>query len=415
MLEEIIRRPHVRRRLERNLLAELIVDYVGHLTRRGHTQNVIRAYVAAVEHFGCWLQRTDRTAAALDATTVKEFLTRHLPRCRCRERRPCGLIGVRAALHQLLRVSPCFPGTIVAVAPVDVAVSAFDLHLRQTCGLAPASRLYFTRYVRELLRERFASGPVRPETLTLGDISAFVTARAVHLVPGSALTVVTAMRSFLRYLQLCGLATANWVDGLPRVAHWRLAAIPDVLSDGQLRDLLAAFNRTTASGRRDYAIAVCFTHLALRAGEVARVALDDIEWRSRVLTVAAGKGRHADQLPLPSHVVAALADYLRHGRPTTNSRAVFVHHRAPLGTPLGVSGVRCAIRQAYARAGFDPRLTGTHVLRHTAATHLLRAGASMKQIADVLRHRSLDTSAIYAKVDREALSGVALPWPEVRP
>lgn len=414
MLEEIIRKPHVRRRLERNLLAELIVEYVGHLTRRGHTENVIRAYVAAVEHFGCWLRRAGRTASALDATTVTVFLARHLPRCRCHGRRSRRLIVVRAALHQLLRISSC-AATTVAVTPVDAAVSAFDLHLQQTCGLAPATRLYVTRYVRELLHARFASGAVRLETLTLRDITSFVTARAAHLAPGSTLTVVTAMRSFLRYLQLSGIAPASWVDGVPRVARWRLAAIPDVLSDGQLRDLLAAFDRATASGLRDYAIAVCFTHLALRVGEVARIALDDIEWRSRVLTVAAGKGRHADRLPLPSHVVAALADYLRHGRPTTSARAVFVHHRAPLGTPLGVSGVRSAMRQAYARAHFDPRMTGTHVLRHTAATHLLRAGASMKQIADVLRHRSLDTSAIYAKVDRVALSGVALPWPEVRP
>lgn len=414
MLEEIIRKPHVRRHLEGNLLAELIVAYVRHLKRRGHTESVIRAYLSAVEHFGCWLRRSRRTAVALDATTVSEFLTRHLPRCRCPGRRPRRLIVVRAALHQLLRVSLCPSATTIAATPVDAAVSAFDLHLQQTCGLAPATRLYFTRYVLELLRDRFASGPVELEKLTLDDITSFVTARAVHLVPGSTLTVVVAIRGFLRYLQLRGIAAAHWIDGLPRVASWRLASIPDVLSDGQLRDLLGVFDRATATGRRDYAIAVCFTHLALRAGEVARISLDDIEWRSRVLTVAAGKGRHSDRLPLPSHVVTALSDYLRHARPTTGERRVFVHHRAPLGTPLGVSGVRGAMRRAYARAGFDPRMTGTHVLRHTAATHLLRAGASMKQIADVLRHRSLDTSAIYAKVDRAALSGVALPWPEVR-
>lgn len=415
MFEEISRKPHVRRRLEANLLAELIVEYVEHLIGRGHTENVIRAYVSAVEHFGFWLRRTGQAPSAIDATTVTAFMTRHLPWCRCPGRRPRQLIVVRAALHQLLRISPCPSAAIMAATPVDAAVAEFDLHLLQTCGLAPATRHYFTRYVRELLRERFDRGPVLLESLTLDDITSFVTARAVHLVPGSTLTVIVAIRSFLRYLQLRGLATAHWADGLPRVACWRLAEIPDVLNDRQIHDLLDAFDRATGRGRRDYAIAVCFTHLALRAGEVARISLDDIEWRSRVLTVAAGKGRCADRLPLPTHVLAALADYVRHGRPTTNARAVFVHHRAPVGTPLGVSGVRSAMRQAYARAGFDPRVTGTHVLRHTAATHLLRAGASMKQVADVLRHRSLDTSAIYAKVDHPALSSVVLPWPEVRP
>ena len=117
----------------------------------------------------------------------------------------------------------------------------------------------------------------------------------------------------------------------------------------------------------------------------------------------------------PARVAAALAAYLRHGRPPTSSRVIFVHHRAPRGQPLGPSGVRCAVRTAYGHAGLGTRLTGTHALRHTAATRMLRAGASLKEIADVLRHRSLDTSAIYAKVDREALTEVALPWPQGRP
>jgi integrase/recombinase XerD len=155
--------------------------------------------------------------------------------------------------------------------------------------------------------------------------------------------------------------------------------------------------------------------LALRAGEVAAITLDDIDWRAGTLAIRTGKTRRGTRLPVPAQVAVALADYLRRGRPKTTERAVFVHHRAPRGAGGEASLIRIAVRRAYARAGLDPRLTGTHVLRHTAATRLLRTGASMKEIADVLRHRSLNTSAIYAKVDRTALQAVALAWPEVQP
>jgi integrase len=187
------------------------------------------------------------------------------------------------------------------------------------------------------------------------------------------------------------------------------------LSDTELAAFLVAFDRTTDLGRRDYAIAVCLVVLGLRAGEVAAITLDDIDWRASTLAIPTSKGRRGTRMPLPAQVATALADYLRRGRPPTDERAVFVHHRAPRGARGGASLIRIAVRRAYARAGLDPRLTGTHVLRHTAATRLLRAGASMKEIADVLRHRSLDTSAIYTKVDRIALQGVALAWPEVQP
>jgi hypothetical protein len=162
-----------------------------------------------------------------------------------------------------------------------------------------------------------------------------------------------------------------------------------------------------------YAIALCFTALGLRAGEVARLTLDDVDGRAGRLTLAPGKTRRAHQLPLPAPLAAALVAYLQHGRPPTRSRVLFVHHRAQRGQPLGPSGVRVAVRGGYARAGLGTRFTGTHVLRHTAATRMLRAGVPLKEIADVLGHRSLDTSAIYAKVDLDALTAVALPWTEV--
>jgi integrase/recombinase XerD len=226
--------------------------------------------------------------------------------------------------------------------------------------------------------------------------------------------IATAVRSFLRYRQFLGIGDVRAVAAVPRAAQWRLARLPRVLTETELAAFLAAFDRTTAIGRRGYAIALCFTALGLRVGEAARLTLDDIDWRAGLVTLAPGKTRRASQLPLPATVAAALADYLRHGRPVTPSRVLFVHHRAPCGQPLGPSGVRVAVRYAYARAGLGTRFTGTHVLRHTAATRMLRAGVPLKEIADVLRHRSLDTSTIYTKVDLSALTAVALPWPAVQ-
>jgi integrase len=238
--------------------------------------------------------------------------------------------------------------------------------------------------------------------------------RGKALTPSSTNSVVNAIRSFIRYLQLRGIGSSAWVAAVPRAAVWRLAQVPEVLTDEEVSAFLAAFDRTCAHGRRDYAIAVCLLDLGLRAGEVADLTLADVDWRAGTLTIAAGKSRRASKVPLPARVARALADYLRHGRPETSDRALFVHHRPPRGRRIGPAVVRSAVRLAYARAGLDSRLTGTHVLRHTAATRMLRAGVSMKEIADVLRHRSLDASAIYTKVDLPELAAVALPWPKVR-
>lgn len=413
MLDRYFHSRRVRRRVALNPLAKQLAALAEHLERRGHTATVIQSYIQAAEHFGHWLQRSGRTADDVDAELIRTFLTQHLPRCRCPAPHSRTVATLRAALHQLALVMQTHRAAAPST-PIDSVATAFDSHLVTTCGLAAPTRLSYGRFVREFLAARYGTGPIDLMALEPADVTAYVTARAARLAPASANVIAIAMRSFLRYLRLLGIGDARWLAAVPRAAQWRLATLPSVLTEGELSAFLAAFDRTTATGRRGYAIGLCFTELGLRVGEVARLALDDIDWRAGLLTLAPGKTRRASQLPLQTKLARSLADYLRHGRPPTASRVIFVHHRAPLGTPLGPSGVRCAVRAAYARAGLDARWTGTHVLRHTAATRMLRAGVSLKEIADVLRHRSLDTSAIYAKVDRAALSDVALRWPGVQ-
>jgi integrase/recombinase XerD len=417
MIERFFRKAHVRRRLQEGPLASVVRDYLGRLEERGYGRRTIHQYVQASEHFGRWLMRSGRTLARADATVVEEFLTRHLPRCQCPTPRSRTRHGVRAALRQLLAAIGVDQRPLPQASTrdaIDTVVDDFERHLTDTCGAAAATRRYYLREVRAFLGKQFSDGPVDLASVTAATAREFVTMRGKTLSPASTNVVVTAVRSFGRYLQLRGITVA-WTAAVPRAADWRLARVPRVLTDDEVDALLASFDRTRPQGRRDYAIAQCLLGLGLRASEVAGLRLADVDWRAGIITQHAGKTRRGSSLPLPASVARALSDYLRYGRPRTSDRALFVHHRPPRGRRIGPAVVRSAMRLAYARAGLDPELTGTHVLRHTAATRLLRAGVSMKEIADVLGHRSLDTSAIYAKVDLPALAAVALPWPGVQP
>jgi integrase len=221
-----------------------------------------------------------------------------------------------------------------------------------------------------------------------------------------------AVRSYLRFR---AVQHADPVESLlaavPLAAHWRLATLPDYLEAHEIAALMAAFDRRRPQQQRDYAIVRCLVDLGLRSSEVAALRLDDIDWKNGTLTIRVGKAQRADVLPLPSITGHAIAEYLRKARPVTESRAVFVRHRAPLDLPVDASVIRSVIRQAATRSGLTDRLHGPHRLRHSAATRMLQGGASLKEIADVLRHRSLDTTAIYAKVDVPRLAAIAQPWP----
>jgi site-specific recombinase XerD len=201
-------------------------------------------------------------------------------------------------------------------------------------------------------------------------------------------------------------------QAVPTVRDTRRATLPKALAPTQLRQLLAAVDPSSPVGRRDRAMLVCLASLGLRAKEVAELSLDAIDWRAGTLTVATSKTRRAHRLPLPTPVGRAIATYLRSGRPRTTVRRVFVRHLAPIGAPLTSTVVIGAVRRAFLRSGLDVASRGAHTLRHTAATAMVRAGVSLKAVADVLGHRSLDTTALYTKVDLPRLRDVARPWPE---
>lgn len=381
--------------------------YEATLRARRLASTTVARYLQVVAHFVEW--RT--TSAPPTAAAVSTFLSAHLPGCTCACPGRRAVTENRAALRLWLRATGAAPPSPPPSTPVDIEVAAYDRYLRDVCGAAVQTRVRRTRHVRACLTRVFGDQPicydaVRPSTLT-----AFVTTRAQQVRPVTAGAIASDLRSYLRYLALCGVAVAGLAEALPRVAQWRLASVPKHLTAPDLTRFLAAFDRATPRSCRDYAMALCLVTWGLRACEVAGLRLADIDWRSATVTIRATKTQRARVMPLPPALGEALARYLR-VRPSTTSDRVFVRIRVLEGEPLGPSVVRSAVRLGYRRAGLPASVTGTHRLRHTAATRLVNAGASLKEVADVLGHASLDTTAVYAKVDLVRLRQVAMCWPE---
>jgi integrase/recombinase XerD len=260
-----------------------------------------------------------------------------------------------------------------------------------------------------LLVWRFQKKPLRLRAILARDLFQFVNVRARTLKATSLHALAVGLRSFLRFLELTGRIRRRLAYAVPAPASPPPRQPARVLDPKARRCFLSSFNRGTSVGRRNYAIALCLSELALRANEVVQLTLDDVDWRRQTLRLRQTKQRRERLLPLPSPVARALADYLRRGRPVTAHRALFVRHRAPIGQALRVDGVRHLIRRAFAECGLGA--TGPHTLRQAWATAAYQQGTGLKLIADILGHGSLDTTAPYTQVHFEELRQAALPWP----
>jgi site-specific recombinase XerD len=415
MIEHVFRSARVPRRLQRSLLGLPIFDDVtAYLVGRGHSATTVQQYVQSIEHFDGWLRRTRRPVAEIGEEVVTTFLSDHLRRCRCPVPACTTLFQVRAALRHLLvvlRRRGCIAPQRIATSASARLVEEYSEYLREVRGAAATTCTYYRRYAREFLGVHFLDRPVEISRIQPPAIVRFITDHRERWTTGSMKAASTALRSFFRFLQVTGRGNERLVRAVPRVPLWRLSSIPRLLTDGQVRAILASFDRSTATGLRGHAMTTCMAALGLRACEVAALTIDDFDWRAGTITVPPTKTRREDVLPLPASVARAVLAYLRRGRPTSRTRRVFVRHVAPVGVAAGPSVVRRAVRAACARAGLDQKLSCASVFRHTVATRLLRTGSTIKEVADVLRHRSIDTVAIYAKVDLPTLRSVALPWP----
>jgi integrase/recombinase XerD len=294
--------------------------------------------------------------------------------------------------------------------PVEREAHAFETHLRVERLLAEATITYYVAFAREFLADRFGRGHLMFARLCAGDVVRFVQRRASRLHVKRAKQLTTALRAFLRHVCYRGDLTQDLVAAVPSVANWSMPSIPRAIPAASVRQLLASINRQTVRGRRDYAILLLLARLGLRASEVAFLELDDLNWEGGQVTVRGKRGARA-ALPVPADVGAAIVAYLRDGRPRSACRRVFLRAHAPCCGFAGPSAIACVVRDALERAGGSAPTKGAHQFRHGLATQRLRRGASLTEIGEVLRHRSPETTTIYAKVDLDALRTLALPWP----
>lgn len=299
---------------------------------------------------------------------------------------------------------------------LDSVVEEYRQYQLRTRGLREQTLDSYERVVRLLLRESLGDDPIDPTRIRPSDVIEFVASMRSRWASGSMKVVRTALRSFFRYLRSTGRCDEVLEAAVPIVAYWKLATLPRCLSNTQLEQVVNALDVSKPGGYRDRAILLCLATLGLRPSEVAGLRLNDIDWRHGTIEVASRKNRRGAVLPLTREVGQAIASYLRKERPPTHERGLFLKHTGhrrgePISRDTVYSVAVCAMR----RAGIETPVGGAYVFRHTVASRMVQQGVSLKDVADVLGHRSIDITAIYAKVDLPALHEVASPWPEATP
>jgi integrase/recombinase XerC len=388
-------------------------SFVARLKHGRYSLATGRTYLGSLAHLARWMTECCLPLRLLDESAVERFLARHVPHCDCPRpviRTRSDLRAACAHLLDVLREQHVIAERPRAVGHIADELRRYDDYMRRVQGLIDGTRGGRLRIVQRLLLHKFADGPVVIGELQPDDVRKFIAQQLdLRSTTSNAITVTSALRAYLRYRTSCGDRVHGLVGVIARPAHWSLAALPRALSDAEASRLLSSFVTALPSPRRGYAMVRCALDMGLRCSEVAKLQLADIDWRQGTVTLRRTKSRREDILPLPALAGRALADYLRYERPRTTNPAVFVRRRAPRDQPIGVDAVRCVIRDAYRRIGLTHGRT--HALRHTVASRLLDRGGSLKEVADVLRHRSLNTSLIYAKLDQPRLAAVALPWP----
>jgi site-specific recombinase XerD len=386
-------------------LAPYASGLAGELARLGFTELSARCQLGLAAHLSRWLAAAGLGTDALTGLRVEEYLA---------ARRAAGytayltpkalapLLGYLRGLGVAPQAERAAPAT-----PAEVLLEEYRCYLLAERGVQAEVARGYLDSVRPFVAHHAAAGAAGLGRLSAADVTAFLTAQSRRLAPKTAQRLATALRSLLRFWHLQGLTSGPLDQAVPKVAN-RRPGLPRPLEPAQVQAMLASCDRGTAAGRRDLAILTLLARMGLRAGEVARLRLDDVNWRLAEVTVR-GKGGRLDRLPLPVDVGSAVAAYLRRGRPATAlDRGVFIRVKAPHRS-LTSGGVTQAVAAAARRAGLGT--VYAHRLRHSAATAMLAEGASLAEIGQVLRHRRPLTTAVYAKVDTEALRVLARPWP----
>ncbi len=396
------------RRLRAGPFRDCIDLYTDRLRKDGYSAVSARFSIRIVNCFIRWLTERHFDREGIDEQLAARFLEAEDRGCLLRDGDRLSISRFIKVLREAQLIAPALPRTL---GPADQILARFRAYLEYRHGLSPTSSKTYARHTRPFLRDMAITGTDHFARLTQADVLGYVERHARDASAATAVSMCSRLRSFLRYLQVEGLIADDLAACVPSIRKWRFKALPTYLSAAQLQQVFQSCDQSTAAGRRDYAVVMLLARLGLRAKEVATLTLDDIDWRAGQFRIQ-GKGRQRATMPLPPDVGAAIAAYLREGRPVSDSREVFLGVYAPhVGFPTA-AGIRDIAGRALRRAGvIGIAHYGSHVLRHSLATELLRSGATLTQIGQVLRHKDHNTTRIYAKVDLASLHTLSLPWP----
>ncbi|QLQ24643.1 MAG: tyrosine-type recombinase/integrase [Dechloromonas sp.] len=394
-------------------LAAYVSAYLERLERGRYASSTSRRCLNAVAHFAHWMSLCRLLVARLDESRIDQFLQEHLPHCGCRgpvTRHPREAHAALMPLLAILRQRGVIADLPTPSGPITEELSRYDAHMLDTRGLASGTRSVRLRIIERLLVHKFAGHTLDLHKLQPQDIRRFVAEQLeLRNTISNAVTINAALRGYLRWRATYGDSVQALLGVIASPANWTHASLPRALQSSEVGRVLNPFTQALRSPKRGYAIVRLALDLGLRCIEINRLQLDDIDWQHGTLTLRRTKSRRQDVLPLPVPTGKALEPYLQHERPLTSNRSLFVRSLAPHDSPVSVHAIRRVIRDAFRRAGIAHGRA--HALRHTLACRLVNSGVSIKEVADVLRHRSLNISLIYAKTDHAGLVEVALPWP----
>lgn len=391
--------------LTRGPLGPYLAAYAQRLHDEGYATQSGQLQLRMLGHFNRWLERRRMVAAAVTSSTVERYVRSRRRTGKLRRGDPAALARVLGVLRRD-HAEPSAP----PLTAIQVVVQEFQDHLRHERSLAEATITNYTPIVAAFLAACFPTGIPDFPRIAAREIADFVRRQAERITTKRVTLVVSALRSFFRYLLQRGAITTDLAACVPTIATWSLSTVPKFLPADQIQRVVDACPRDTAVGTRNYAILLLLARLGLRAGEVVALTLDDIDWEVGLITIR-GKGKRVAQMPMPVDVGTAITDYLCRARPPCACRRVFLRAKAPLRGFATSVAICSLVDRALKTARVESPCRGAHLFRHSLATHMLAQGASLPEIGDILRHRHPDTTTIYAKVDVAALRSIALSWP----
>jgi integrase/recombinase XerD len=399
---------HLREMLMGSCLEPYIPAFLAHLEDGQYHPALQKMYLSGVVHFAYWMKQRKFTVRDISDGLRLEFLD-HLPCCTCPRPVTSKVKRLGPALRHLwntLKAEDVLPAKFPD--HIHRELTDFTQYMSRVCGLAASTCRLNCQYVGKLLTTFCRHEHHKPSLITPDDVKKYLFTMMKTRSPTWIQRAATGFRCYCRFKALTSKPFIGSELAIPRIANWRCSRVPNLLSSAEMERLLKSCKDHS---KRDYAIARCLIDLGLRAGEVANLQLADISWRTGTISLRHTKTRRSYNLPLPSRTGRAIADYLRLERPRTLCRSLFIRERPPLNKPITTTTLHRAIYRAYKRCGLTK--SGCHIIRSSVASRLLANGTPLKEIADLLRHRSLDTTAIYAKVDVRRLSSVALPWCDI--